>query len=214
MRLVPASGWVARPGVATNSSLDRGQSGERSDRRGTFNCLAGLSHITGSGPNQADPKGRPRPVHPDTGDCFGAGAITHFHLSKDERSNAHARRGGRANPTRVLGSRGCWSNAHPAAGCTKSPCVMRISMAPLMLWVDRTGSASGAKGSADSHRPRSSSASRITPPPASSPENAGLQRSARNPRFSEAVACGRAHIHQFGFQSRVPGRRQVWGMSG
>ena len=48
------------------------------------------------------PKGRPHPVHPDTGDCFGAGAITHFHLSKDEGSHAHARRDGRANPTRVL----------------------------------------------------------------------------------------------------------------
>ncbi len=39
---------------------------------------------------------------------------------------------------------------------------MRISMAPLMLWVDRSGNASGAKGSPDSHRVRSSSASRFT----------------------------------------------------
>jgi hypothetical protein len=79
-----------RPSVATNSSLDRGQSGERSDRRGTFSCLARLSHITGRGPNQADPKGRPRPVHPDTG----------------ETREPYAR----------LGSRGCWSNAHPTGG--------------------------------------------------------------------------------------------------
>ena len=33
------------------------QSGERSERRGTFSCPARLSHITGSGPNQADRRG-------------------------------------------------------------------------------------------------------------------------------------------------------------
>jgi hypothetical protein len=36
-----------------------------------------------------------------TGDRFG-GAITHFHLSKGEGTSAHARRGGRANATRIL----------------------------------------------------------------------------------------------------------------
>src|SRR6266516_6840649 len=30
---------------------------------------------TGSGPNQADPKGRPRPVHPDTGDYKNVGTF-------------------------------------------------------------------------------------------------------------------------------------------
>ena len=33
------------------------QPGERSDRRGTFSRSAGLSHTTGSGPNQADRRG-------------------------------------------------------------------------------------------------------------------------------------------------------------
>ena len=78
------------------------QSGERSERRGTFSCPARLSHITGSGPNQAYPLGETSPCSPDTGDCLGAGAITQFHLSKDEETNAHARRSGPANPTRVL----------------------------------------------------------------------------------------------------------------
>jgi hypothetical protein len=41
------------------------------------------------------------PVHWDTGDRFG-GAITHFHLPKDEGTSAHARRGERADPTSVL----------------------------------------------------------------------------------------------------------------
>jgi len=58
------------------------QSGERSERRGTFSCPARLSHITGSGPNQAYPLGETSPCSPDTGDCLGAGAITLFHLSK------------------------------------------------------------------------------------------------------------------------------------
>jgi hypothetical protein len=37
----------------------------------------------------------------DTGDRFD-GAITDFHLSKNEGTSAHVRRGGRADPTRVL----------------------------------------------------------------------------------------------------------------
>jgi hypothetical protein len=78
---------------------------------------------------------------------------SHYLLSPVQRRKIERPRASRRTrePYARLGSRGCWSNAHPAAGCTKSPCVMRISTAPLMLWVDRTGSASGAKGSADSH---------------------------------------------------------------
>ena len=55
---------------------------------GTFNCPAGYCTLP------IAKSGREY--------CFVAGAITHFHLSKDEETNAHARRGGPANPKCVL----------------------------------------------------------------------------------------------------------------
>jgi hypothetical protein len=60
--------------------------------------LLGLSQINWQ-PTQL---GRHRPGHLATGDCFGAGAIAQFHLSKDEQTNAHAPQSEPANPTRVL----------------------------------------------------------------------------------------------------------------
>jgi len=74
---------------------------------------------------------------------------SHYSLSPVQRRRNERLRASRRTrePYARLGSRGSWSNAHPAAGCTKSPYVMRISMAPLMLWVERTGSPAGAKGS-------------------------------------------------------------------
>ena len=108
------------------------------------------------------PKGRPHPCSPRHRRLLWR--RSHYSLSPVQRRRIARPRASRRTrkPYARLGSRGCWSNAHPAAGCTKSPCAMRISMAPLMLWVDRTGSASGAKASPDSHRPRSSCVSRFT----------------------------------------------------
>ena len=111
---------------------------------------------TSSGPNQADPLGGTSPCPPRHRRLLWR--RSHYSLLPVQRRRIERPRASRRThePYARLGSPGCRSNAYPAARCTKSPCVMRILMAPLMLWVNRTGSASGVKGSPDSHRPPSS----------------------------------------------------------
>ena len=66
---------------------------------------------------------------------------SHYSLSSAQRRRNERPRASRrtCGPYERLGSPDCGSNAHAAAGCTKSPCVMRISMLPLMIVIDGAG---------------------------------------------------------------------------
>jgi len=66
---------------------------------------------------------------------------SHYSLSSAQRRRNERPRASRRTraPYARLGSPDCGSNAHAVAGCTKSPCVMRISMLPLMIVIDGPG---------------------------------------------------------------------------